>query len=200
MPIPLMNEPQTSGALIVLRDVTQLRHLEKVRRDFVANVSHELRTPLASIKGFAETLRDGALNDKKHALEFVTSIEKHADNMIALVKDLLDLTSIESGQRAPQRQPIAVSALIDEVIKNLKPIAQNKKVEMKNEAAHSSPAVMADKQHLTQILVNLTENAIKFNEDGRLAPLFRGAEWVAASDHCHRQRSRNPRSGLAPHF
>ena len=164
--VPLVNDGRMSGVLIVLRDVTQLRHLEKVRRDFVANVSHELRTPLASIKGFAETLRDGALEDPRHALEFVTSIEKHADNMIALVQDLLDLTSIESGQRTPMIQSVSVADLVADVIQDLKSIARKKNVEIKNEIASIPSTVMADKKHLKQILTNLAENAIKFNETG----------------------------------
>jgi two-component system phosphate regulon sensor histidine kinase PhoR len=162
--VPLVYDGPHSGALIVLRDVTQLRHLEKVRRDFVANVSHELRTPLASIKGFAETLREGALDDKQNALEFVASIEKNADNMIALVQDLLDLTSIESGQQQPQIQSTSVSELVAEVALNLASIARKKNVEIKNDVP-ANTAVMADKKHLKQILVNLAENAIKFNED-----------------------------------
>ncbi len=164
--VPLVNDGHMGGVLIVLRDVTQLRHLEKVRRDFVANVSHELRTPLASIKGFAETLRDGALEDPKHAREFVTSIEKHADNMIALVQDLLDLTSIESGQRTPMLQAVSVSDLVNDVVHDLKSLARKKNVEIKNEVAPTVSTVMVDKKHLKQILTNLAENAIKFNEVG----------------------------------
>jgi two-component system phosphate regulon sensor histidine kinase PhoR len=162
--VPLLNAGHASGALLVLRDVTQLRHLEKVRRDFIANVSHDLRTPLASIKGFAETLRDGALADPTHALEFVQSIEKHADNMIALVQDLLELTSIESGQRRPSIRPVKVAEVLTEAIRDLAPLARKKNVEIKNDVDSAAGTALVDEKQLKQILINLTENAIKFNE------------------------------------
>ena len=79
------------GAVVTFLDVTEMRRLEQVRRDFVANASHELKTPLTTIRGFAETLRDGALEDKAHRLEFVEAIEKDAERLSALVEDLLDL-------------------------------------------------------------------------------------------------------------
>ncbi len=163
---PLLQQGKSMGALLVLHDITKVRKLEQVRRDFVANVSHELRTPLASIKGFAETLRNGALSDATVANEFLKSIEKHTDNMTALVDDLLSLTAIESGQRAPNKESLRLSEAVSEVIKGLAPIANKSKVEIQNRVATDMACVLMDRGHLKQIIVNLLENAIKFNHEG----------------------------------
>ena len=164
---PLMQKGQCQGALLVLHDITRLRRLEQIRSDFVANVSHELRTPLSSIKGFAETLRTGALKDPAVAVEFLSSIEKHTDNMTALVEDLLDLTAIESGQRVPVQEPVALAEAVADVVKGLAPIAAKGKIRIESALAPDVPEVVADRGHLKQILANLLENAIKFNrEDG----------------------------------
>ncbi len=162
---PLIEKEKMIGALLVLHDVTRIRRLEQVRRDFVANVSHELRTPLASIKGFAETLRTGALEDPKVATEFLRSIEKHTDNMTALVEDLLDLTAIESGQRAPIKEGLHLKEVVAEVIKGLTPIANKHKLQFSIDLSDTRP-VLVDRGHLKQILANLVENAIKFNQEG----------------------------------
>ena len=164
--VPLVEDGRFAGALVVLHDITRLRRLEQVRRDFVANVSHELRTPLASIKGFAETLELGAMDDPKNRLEFIQAIQKQADRMTALVEDLLDLTAIESGQREPVRQPMSVRDLLDDVAQGLRPLAHRKKVELAVQAAAGLPAIEADRNQLRQVFVNLLENAIKFNHEG----------------------------------
>ena len=171
--VPLIENNVSVGAMLVLHDITRVRQLESIRRDFVANVSHEMRTPLASIKGFAETLRMGAMEDPAVASDFLKNIEKHTDNMAALVEDLLDLTAIESGQRAPNREPIAISEVIPEVIKGLAPIINRKKLTITNEITGNSPLVLVDKGHFKQILTNLLENAVKFNQE---------AGWVRLSD------------------
>lgn len=164
--VPLVENGNRVGALLVLHDISQIRRLEQVRRDFVANVSHELRTPLASIKGFAETLRTGALEDIEHRLEFVKSIEKHTDNMTALVEDLLDLTAIESGQRAPQKEPSNLIDVLKDVVAGIKPVAAQKKIKIDFDIEGGLPLVLADKSHLKQIFNNLLENALKFNSEG----------------------------------
>lgn len=164
--VPLIENNQLVGALLVLHDVTRVRRLEQVRRDFIANVSHEMRTPLSSIKGFAETLRTGALEDEKVAKEFISSIEKQADNMTALVEDLLDLSAIESGQRVPSTERIELAGAVQEIVKTLLPIAKKKKITIENLIADESMVISADRGHLKQILINLMENAIKFNHEG----------------------------------
>lgn len=178
---PLIEEGKTVGALLVLHDVTRVRKLEQVRRDFVANVSHEMRTPLASIKGFAETLRTGALADPKVAVEFLKSIEKHTDNMTALVEDLLDLTAIESGQRQPIKEKLALSDIVAEVVRGLAPVANKGKIQISIELGAALPLIEVDRRHVKQILANLLENAIKFNQEGGWVKI--GAE--KSGSHVH---------------
>ncbi|MBI4061737.1 MAG: PAS domain-containing protein [Elusimicrobia bacterium] len=179
---PLRQEGRPAGALVVLHDITRLRRLEQVRRDFVANVSHELRTPLASIKGYAETLRDGALEDKTHRLEFVKTIEEQADHLSKLVDDLLDLSSIESGHRPPRLAPTDLHALAADVARHFAAAAKERGVTLA--VASSAPATaLADGEQVRQILANLVDNAVKYTESGgrvEIAVETRGAETVAS--------------------
>lgn len=162
---PLIENGHHVGALLVLHDITKVRRLEQVRRDFVANVSHEMRTPLASIKGFAETLRTGAMDDENVAVEFLKSIERHTDNMTALVEDLLDLTAIESGHRAPIKEALHLEEIVPEVIKGISPVAHKQNIEVSTELTTAGSPVSMDRRHFKQILANLLENAIKFNQE-----------------------------------
>lgn len=163
---PLRQQGAVAGALVVLHDITRLRRLESVRRDFVANVGHELRTPLASIKGFAETLREGALRDPEHAGEFLRTIEEHADRMSKLVDDLLDLAAIESGHRTPRFEAVELGPLCADVARQLAPQAEVAGVRLEALAMDALPRVRADRDQLRQILTNLASNAIKYNEAG----------------------------------
>jgi two-component system phosphate regulon sensor histidine kinase PhoR len=168
---PLKQQGTVAGALVVLHDITRLRRLESVRRDFVANVGHELRTPLASIKGFAETLREGAMNDPVHAAEFLSTIEEHADRMSKLVDDLLDLAAIESGHRMPRFEAVEIGPMCAEVARELSPQAEAAGVRIELLPTEGLPPVRADRDQLRQILVNLVSNAIKYNEQGGLVEL-----------------------------
>lgn len=162
--VPLREGGRIAGALLVLHDITKLRHLERMRRDFVANVSHELRTPLASIRGFAETLRDGAVDDKEHRGEFLEEIEKGAEQLSALVDDLLDLSAIESGHRQPILEPVALLALAQETAATLRPLAERKKIHI--EVVRSDiPHVRADRTQIRRVFLNLIENAVKYNKE-----------------------------------
>ncbi len=164
---PMIEAGRAAGALLVLHDITRLRRLEQVRRDFVANVSHELRTPLASIKGYAETLRAGALDDKDNREDFVRTIEEHADRLTKLVDDLLDLSAIESGHRAPRLTAVEVPALLAESARAFAPIAEERGVTLGVEPAPEGlPRASADPDHARQILANLLDNAIKYTEPG----------------------------------
>ena len=166
--VPLREGERPTGALLVLHDITRLRDLETLRRDFVANVSHELRTPLASIRGFAETLRDGALEDKENRAEFVEAIVKDAERLSALVEDLLDLSAIESGKRPPAREPVDLLALAREAASSLRLLAERRRVRIEIEGAPAPRAVRADRGQLKQVLGNLLDNGIKFNREGGL--------------------------------
>lgn len=163
--VPLILEERCIGALLVLHDITRLRQLEQVRKDFVANVSHEIKTPLASIKAFAETLRAGAIDDPANRKEFVEVIEKDADSMTRLVDDLLELSSIESGRRAPNFEPIALAECARGVAASLAPLSDRKRVRVNIRIPDDLPPVRADKGQLRQVLTNLLDNAIKFNKD-----------------------------------
>jgi two-component system phosphate regulon sensor histidine kinase PhoR len=164
--VPMLEGTVCIGALMVLHDITRLRQLENIRRDFVANVSHELRTPLTSIKGMAETLREGALEDKNNRMDFVQSIERQSDQMIALVKDLLDLAAIESGKKAPKLELMTLTGLINDAVAEVKRLADKRKISLRVDIGKDIPAVMADRDQIRQVLINLLDNAIKFNKDG----------------------------------
>jgi two-component system phosphate regulon sensor histidine kinase PhoR len=166
--VPLIQDGASVGALLVLHDITRVRQLEQVRKDFVANVSHELRTPLASVKGYAETLKSG-VKDKKSRDEFLQTIERHADNMTRLVEDLLELSSIESGRRVPELKPLAIMDLIRDVVGSLIPLADHRKVTVEIKG-NSLPPIKGDETQIKQVLTNLIDNAIKFNrENGRVS-------------------------------
>jgi two-component system phosphate regulon sensor histidine kinase PhoR len=162
---PLLQEGKLAGALLVLHDITRLRRLEQVRRDFVANVSHELRTPLSSIKGYAETLREGAIDDKENRLGFVKTIEEQADRLSKLVDDLLDLSAVESGHRLPKLAPTDLAALTVDVSRQFAAAASDRGVAL--ETGSAGPAIaLADAEQVRQVVVNLIDNAIKYTETG----------------------------------
>ncbi len=156
------------GAVIVLNDVTDFRRLEHIRRDFVANVSHELKTPITSIKGFVETLLDGALNEPVDAERFLRIIAKQADRLHAIIEDLLSLSKIEQSEEdeniALELAPLA--GVIDNALHTCQPIAAERNIEV---TAQCAPQLTARINHLLleQAVVNLLDNAIKYSEPGR---------------------------------
>ena len=162
---PLRVNNEIRGALLVLHDITELKRLENMRRDFVANVSHELRTPLASIEGFSETLLGGALGDPAHNREFVETIQTQARNLHRLIDDLLDLSAIESGKRPPLKKAVDPAQIAREVIETFAPAARTRNVRLHVDAP-ASCRLEADPDQLRQVFVNLIDNAIKFNRDG----------------------------------
>ncbi len=153
------------GALVLFFDVTRLEALERVRRDFVANVSHELRTPLTSIKAFVETLIEEGLEDRVQSLRFLEIVRKHADRMGELIDDLTDLSQIETGAIALDVREIDAHALASDVVSHISPRHAAANVEVINAIPEPFP-VRADRRRLEQILVNLVDNAIKFNRPG----------------------------------
>ena len=178
------------GVMIVLNDVTQLRRLEKVRRDFVANVSHELRTPLTSIKGYVETLLDGAIDNPEDARRFVKIIEQHSTRLGAIVEDLLNLSSIEqegeAGAVTLERKKIA--DIISAAVSVCSTAATNKKITLTSRCDESIDA-MVNPLMLEQAVINLIDNAIKFTEPSGDAPVIiscerQGADVVlSVADH-----------------
>lgn len=158
----------TVSALVVLNDVTRLKALENIRRDFVANVSHELKTPITSIKGFLETLRDGALQDPDHAERFLEIIIKHADRLSAIVDDLLSLSRIERDAEKAEidLQDRPISEVIDAVGRVCRKRAQLKNINLECETDDSIVATI-NPTLLEQAIVNLVDNAVKYSEPGQ---------------------------------
>jgi two-component system phosphate regulon sensor histidine kinase PhoR len=154
----------------VFHDVTRLTELENIRRDFVANVSHELRTPLTSIRGFAETLLDGGLVDKKNNRRFVEIIKSHAIRLSDLTSDLLTLATLESDSFTLKYELLDLKSLVQEVIETSKPSSSLKKQEITFRVAEELPPFKADRDKLRQVLINLIDNAIKFTpEEGTVS-------------------------------
>ncbi len=172
--------PESAGALLVFHDVTELRRLEGVRQDFVANVSHELRTPLSLIRSAAETLLDGAKDDPAARDKFIGIIDRHASRLGLLIEDLLLLSALDTGRIELQVAAVELRAVVDEVADDLAPTAQARR----SVIADLVPAglrVRADAGRLRQILVNLMENALKYGrEEGRVevSASVLGGGWV----------------------
>jgi two-component system phosphate regulon sensor histidine kinase PhoR len=153
------------GAIAVFHDITRLKQLEKIRQDFVANVSHELRTPLTTIKGYAETLLDGALKEDQ-AFQFVQVIKRHTDRLTKIVEDLLMLSRIETKEFQLKLEVVSARDFIDDVVDFVKEPAEKKKISVSQNEIPSSLAVRADRSYLEQILINLLDNAIKYTPEG----------------------------------
>ncbi len=152
-------------AVLVFHDITDLRRLEKVRKDFVANVSHELRTPLTSIKGYVEALLDGGNNDPSTAARFLEIILKQSDRLNLILDDLLQLSQIESGQVLFKREPVRLSALLDRTLAIIQPLAEKKGHRITVAIEPDLPLVTGDEDRLCQVFSNLLDNAVKYTPD-----------------------------------
>ncbi len=154
-----------AGTILVFHDLTRIKQLENVRKEFVANVSHELRTPLSLIKGYVETLIDGAKDDPAVALRFLHTIEKHADRLSFLIEDLLTISQLEAGQIVLNLQPIELREQADQVVSDLAARASERQVVLHNEVPDGL-MVRADGDRLQQVLFNLVDNAVKYGRAG----------------------------------
>jgi len=159
-------DQHSSGSLLLVQDLTRLRRLETVRRDFVSNLSHELRTPLASLKALAETLQEGALDDPPAARRFVDQIQIEVDALTQMVNELLQLSKIESGRFSLDLSPAAACDLLDSAARRMQVQAERAGLSLRVECAADLPQVQADAQRLEQVLVNLIHNAVKFTRPG----------------------------------
>lgn len=155
-----------SGVMLSFHDITRLKQLEDMRRDFVANVSHEIKTPITAIKGFAETLLGGAIDDKENASRFLQTIKNHSERLNSLVEDLLTLSRIELGDIKIEKTAVSLDYIIDTVFTTLRDKAGIKGLYLKEEIPENLAEIKADKNRLTQILLNLVDNGIKFTETG----------------------------------
>ena len=165
-------DSHASGSLLLVQDLTRIRRLETVRRDFISNLSHELRTPLASLKALAETLQDGALEDPPAARRFIDQIQIEVDALTQMVTELLELSKIESGRLSLDLQPVAPCDLLDSACKRMQLQAERAGLNLRVECANDLPKVRIDSQRLEQVLVNLIHNAVKFTRLGGEVVLF----------------------------
>ena len=154
------------STMLLLQDLTQMRRLETVRRDFISNVSHELRTPLASLKALAETLQEGALEDPPAARRFIIRMETEIDNLTQLVNELLELSRIESGKVPLSFHRITPYDLLKPATERMSLQVERAGLELIVDCQVDLPAVFADPGRITQVLINLIHNAVKFTPPG----------------------------------
>ncbi len=163
---PLDVEKPQRLYLVLLQDLTHMRHLETVRRDFVANVSHELRTPLASLKALVQTLQEGALQDADAAPRFLSQIEAQVDTLIQIVEELLELTRLESGHAPLRFTPTPAADLILPAVEHLRPQAERAQLALEVTLSDDLPPLLVDAGRVRQAIINLIHNAIKFTPAG----------------------------------
>jgi two-component system phosphate regulon sensor histidine kinase PhoR len=157
---------ESLGAVVVLNDITRLRHLENIRRDFVANVSHELKTPITSIKGFVETLREGALKDPGDSERFLGIIAKQADRLNSIIEDLLTLSKIEESEKTElQLEEHNLKAVLQSAISLCDIKAKSKKATVTLDCNDELTAKI-NPELLEQAIINLLDNAIKYSDEG----------------------------------
>ncbi len=159
-------DQQSSGSLLLVQDLTRIRRLETVRRDFISNLSHELRTPLASLKALTETLQDGALDDPPAARHFIDQIQIETDALTQMVTELLELSRIESGRLTLDLTPASPCDLLDFASRRMQLQAERAGLTLRVDCLADLPKVTIDAQRLEQVLVNLIHNAVKFTKPG----------------------------------
>lgn len=163
--MPLTKEEQFEGTVFVLNDITKLRNLEIIRRDFVSSVSHELRTPLTVITGYAETLLDGAMLEPEHATPFLQIILKASQQLAALVNDVLDLSRIESGYIKYQFSAVNLKNMVQKSVDLLQQAIEKKQIKLEIHIPGDLPLVYADPCYLDIVIRNLLDNAIKYVDE-----------------------------------
>jgi two-component system, OmpR family, phosphate regulon sensor histidine kinase PhoR len=174
---------KTTGVVLVLHDISELRKLERMRRDFVANVSHEFKTPLTAIQGFSETLLEGALEDKQNSRRFLEIIRGHAVRLGRVTSDLLKLSMIEAGRLELEKQPLAVPDLVNACVETLRMKAAKKEIALAADCAPDLPTITADAGRLREALLNLMDNALQYTPDGgaiSVKAAWSGSELVIA--------------------
>jgi two-component system phosphate regulon sensor histidine kinase PhoR len=162
--VPLMDRGAMVGVVAVFHDISDIKMLEKVRKDFVANVSHELRTPVAVIKGYAETLiSDGLTMDPEKVVHFSSIIHNHAERLASLISDLLTLSQLEAGKLELSMQPANIQGAVNRACSLLENKASDKEITINQEIGTEIPMVQADIGRLEQVFINLLDNAIKYS-------------------------------------
>jgi two-component system phosphate regulon sensor histidine kinase PhoR len=184
--VPLRLAGEDPGLVLVIDDVTELRRLEQVRTEFIANVSHELRTPLTAIQGYLETLLGGALEEREHARRFVEIAFRHTERLGRLLNDLTDLSNIELGKVSLRLAPTPLRPIVDSVLELVAAKARDGEVSLTTEVSEVIH-VQADRDRLVQVLINLVDNAVKYTPAGgavtvRARPTADGRVEVSVSD------------------
>jgi len=158
----------TSGGILVMEDITNLKKLEQIRTEFVSNVTHELKTPLTSIKGFIETLKNGAIEDREIAYPFLDIIDIEAERLTILINDILNLSEIETKQEDSNIFNYSINGILDEIIPMMEEVAAKKNIHIHWDI-DSSINMKVNKDRIKQLLINLIDNSIKYNiEDGKI--------------------------------
>ena len=190
---PILQDDHIAGSVTIFYDITELRRLERIRKDFVANVSHELRTPLTTIKGCAATLADGALDNREASQRFVKMINTHADRLHNLVEDILDLSRIESGALPLEISAYFVHEMVNAVVGQIRPLAKEKTLTIEINIKENVQ-VQCDRKLIEQALLNLLDNAVKYTPEG-------GKIWLQTRDFKHAENTdedrRNRHGGSA---
>ena len=154
------------GTAVVLRDISEMKHLENLRSEFVANVSHELKTPLTAIRSYAETLLNGALGDKDHNTEFVQKIEKHAENLTTLIDDLLEVSQLEAKRGLGEFVPVNVGRVASRAMETLLEKARKKKIELSVDCHDKELTATGVEDHIYRAVLNLADNALNYTDPG----------------------------------
>lgn len=187
------SQGQASGTMLVFHDLTHFKQIEESRKEFVANVSHELRTPLSLVKGYVETLLNGAKDDPAVATQFLQIILKHSDRLTFLIEDLLTLSRLESGKVVLQIQSAELRSLVSRILEDLTARAAERSVKLVNQVPETI-VIKADIDRLQQVVVNLVENGIKYGTEG--GTLIVGARLL--EDHSVEIRVQDDGPGIPP--
>ncbi len=165
------DHPDEEKTMIVFHDVTRLKKLEQIKMDFVANVTHEIRTPLTAIIGYLETIKSGAINNIEETKKFIDVMLRQSERLNRLVEDLLTISNIEMKEAVLTFEKVSLNAVINNVISLIQSKAGQKKIAVENHVPENLLPVKADRDKLTQIFVNLLDNAVKFTPDGGLVAI-----------------------------
>lgn len=171
---------EAAGYVVLFQDLTQVRRLQVMRRDFISNLSHELRSPLAAMRAVVETLQDGAVNDPPAAERFLAQAESEVNTMTQMVEELTELSQIESGQIRLRLAPTPVSELIDGPVERLRPQAEAGGLALSIDLPPDLPPVLVDAERVRQVVTNLLHNAIKFTPPGGRVTITAAVGGVAA--------------------
>ncbi len=163
--VPIVHR-ELKGTLLLVQDLTDLRDLQTTRRELIGNISHEFRTPLAGIKAMVETLRDGAVDDRERATDFLYRIDEEVDRLTQIVAELTELSRIETGKAELSLEPVDLNLLVEDVISQLGPQIERQKLSCELKLTVDLPSVQADELRVRQVIVNIVHNAIKFTPPG----------------------------------